>query len=409
MRRVVSALRDGSWVTRRVAIPLCATVAFVHVYGWWWLLSGQRGLDPLGHRLGHDFAPLYAGSWALHAGEAARLYDLERFRALARPWTGDAAYAWFYPPSSLPIFAPLAFAPYQVALACSLLLGIGAYMLALWIIVPRWSVLLVGALSPALLHGVMYGQSVLLVLAGLFGAGLAILEKSPALGGALLGVVAATKPHLAILVPLALVAGRRWRAIGGMAMALFALSAASWTAYGSGPWIAFFAAPGLARELLETGRIPYSYLQSVFAGVRLLGGGVPLSFVFQGVALACAAGFVWVAWRPPVARPGTRAMALLMGSLLATPYAFEYDLVLLVLGIAFMARSRLSEGWGPWELSTAALAWGLPAVSRPVAETVGLVLCPALLLALLLLAASSDRSVKPGATRLVVESQHVVQ
>ena len=370
MRRVVSAFRDGSWVTRRLVVSLCATIAFLHAYGWWWLLSGKRGLDPLGHQVGHDFAPLYAGSWALRAGGAAQLYDLERFRSLARPWTGETTYAWFYPPSALPIFAPLAFAPYQVALACSLLLGLGAYLLALWIIVPRRSVLLVGALSPALLHGVMYGQSVLLLLAGLFGVGLAVIEKRPALGGALLGVVAATKPHLAMLVPLALVAGRRWRAIGGIAVAVFALSLASWTAYGSGPWIAFFAAPGLARELLETGRIPYSFLQSVFAGIRLLGGGIPVSYALQGVALACAAVFVWIAWRAPVARPGTRAMTLLIGGLLATPYAFEYDLVLLVLGLAFMARSRLSEGWGPWELSTAALAWGLPAISRPVAQAV---------------------------------------
>jgi hypothetical protein len=397
MRRVVSAFRDGSWVTRRLVVSLCATIAFVHAYGWWWLMSGQEGRDPLGHQIGHDFAPLYGGSWALRAGEATQLYDLERFRVLARPWTGETAYAWFYPPSSLPIFAPLAFAPYQVALASSLLVGLGAYLLALWTIVPRWSVLLVCALSPALLHGVMYGQSVLLILAGLFGVGLAVIEKRPALGGALLGVVAATKPHLAVLIPLALVAGRQWRAIGGMAMAFLALSAVSWAAYGSGPWNAFFAAPGLARDLLETGRIPYPYLQSVFAGVRLLGGGVPLSYVLQGVAFAAAAGFVWFAWRDPGARSGTRAMALLLGSLLATPYAFEYDLVLLVLGLAFMARSRLSDGWGPWEMSTAAVAWALPAFSRPLAQTADLVLCPALLLSLLLLSASSGRSAEPGA------------
>ncbi len=391
MRRIVAALRDGSWVTRRVMVALCATIAYAHVYDWWWQLSGDRGRDPKGFAVGHDFAPLYAGSRALADGAASSLYDLARFEDLSRPWTGDGSYAWFYPPSSFPVFAPLSRASYPVALTVSLLVGLAALLAALWAILPRRGFFALGALSPAVLYAVGYGQSVLLLLAGCFGAGLVLLHRRPLLAGALLGVVAATKPHLAALVPVALLAGRHWRALAGMAGAVGALSLASWVAYGSAPWIAFLASPGLARELLEDGRIPYPGLLSTFAAVRLLGGATVIAYALQAMAAALAIRFVWVAWRGSGSGPGAPAATLLLAALVATPYAFDYDLVLAVLGLAFLARTAAVSGWGPWARTAMAVAWGLPLFAKPVARGAHLGLAPAILLLLLVLAARRAR------------------
>ena len=74
------------------------------------------------------------------------------------------------------------------------------------------------------------------------------------------------------------------------------------------------------------------------------GGGIALAYAAQGaVTLLIAAALVWL-WRGAAAFP-LKAAGLLIGSVLATPYSLDYDLMLLAPAIAYLAtdgmRARL--------------------------------------------------------------------
>jgi hypothetical protein len=115
------------------------------------------------------------------------------------------------------------------------------------------------------------------------------------------------------------------------------------------------------------------------------GGGIDLAYAAQAaVTLAVAASVVWI-WRGKVAFP-LKAASLLIGTLLATPYSLDYDLMLLAPAIAFIAADGLARGFAPWEKTILAALWLVPLVARSVPEaTLIPVAVPAMLLAFALL------------------------
>ena len=59
-------------------------------------------------------------------------------------------------------------------------------------------------------------------------------------------------------------------------------------------------------------------------------------------------------------------------SLLATPYVLDYDLMVLAVAIAYLARHGLRRGFEPFEISLLAAAWLVPLLSRSVAGVSGI-------------------------------------
>jgi alpha-1,2-mannosyltransferase len=54
--------------------------------------------------------------------------------------------------------------------------------------------------------------------------------------------------------------------------------------------------------------------------------------------------------------------------ILATPFAFDYDMIVLAPAIAFFAANAPRRGFGPWEKTTLAALYLTPLVPRVVAE-----------------------------------------
>lgn len=108
---------------------------------------------------------------------------------------------------------------------------------------------------------------------------------------------------------------------------------------------------------------------------------------------AVAASLVWL-WRSAAAFP-LKAAALAAGSLLATPYVLDYDMVVLALPIAFVAAHGLDKGFRDYEISILAAAWVAPLIARSIAGAlslpIGLVAMSALY-ALIIARAASDIS-----------------
>jgi hypothetical protein len=104
--------------------------------------------------------------------------------------------------------------------------------------------------------------------------------------------------------------------------------------------------------------------------VRSWGAGVETAYGAQtALGLAVAAGLVWL-WRSDAAQD-LKAAGLACGCLLATPYVLDYDLVVLAVAIAFLARHGQRHGFREWEITVLAFAWAAPLVARGVAGLTG--------------------------------------
>jgi hypothetical protein len=198
---------------------------------------------------------------------------------------------------------------------------------------------------------------------------LVTLDRRPVLAGILFGLVA-YKPQFGVLIPLALIAGGRWRAFAAAGITVAALALATLLAFGPEVWRAFFASTVLTRvEVLEQGGTGWHKIQTVFAMVRMWGGGVPLAYAVQGaVTAALAAALVWL-WRGSAAFP-LKAAALTIAAIVATPYSLDYDFVVLAPAIAFLAADGLARGFGAFEKTALAVLWSMPLIARTVAEQV---------------------------------------
>lgn len=396
----METLRAGDWLTwmriRRVCVLLLVAYAATVVF----LLSGPGHLDPLGRPLGTDFAAFYAVSRALLDGIApASLYSPAILNDVARPFTNGETYVWLYPPSAFLPYWPLGVLPYVAALCVWVGLGLVAYLGAMSCLLPRRAVLVVAGAFPAVFINALHGHNGLLV-AGCVGWGLALLPSAPLAAGLLLGG-AVMKPHVALLIPFALLAGRQWRALGGMLASVSMLAAISAAVFGVDSWRPFFGSVPIARAMLEAEAVPYFKISSVFSFVRLVGGSVAVAYAAQIVAAIAAA--VTVAWLWTRRWPQElNCVALVFGSFAATPYAYDYDLVVLAVGIALFARLALREGWLPWEKTTLAFAWAAPLLSRSVAQALMIPVIPLVVAAVLLLAVRRARvdhvqaSCRPG-------------
>ncbi len=114
--------------------------------------------------------------------------------------------------------APLATLPYLVAFALFLAVTLMAFVGMMWSLLRVQGVawLLPFLAFPSVFWTIGLGQNAFLN-AALFGGFTLLLERRPLTAGMLLGCLC-YKPHLGLLAPVALLAGRQWRAIAGAAI-----------------------------------------------------------------------------------------------------------------------------------------------------------------------------------------------
>jgi hypothetical protein len=231
--------------------------------------------------------------------------------------------------------------------------------------------LLAAAAFPAVFINLGHGQNGFLT-AGLLGAALWVLPRRPVLSGILFGLLA-YKPQFGLLIPFALLAGGQWRSMIAAGLTVIALAAATTLAFGSGIWWVFAASTEVARKLLlEQGDVGFEKLQSVFAAIRLWGGGVSLAYAVQGaVSLITIGGVAWM-WRSSGDRH-LKAAVLMVATLLGSPHVLDYDLTILGPAMAFVVASICtSRGLLDYEISLMAAAWIAPLVTRGIAGATGL-------------------------------------
>lgn len=387
----------GHWLTReRLTVYPRIVLAVLVLSAVGWLALSRDLVDPAGKPVGYDFITFWAASQLTLSGEPAAAFDLARiFEAERRAVSGlGHIYAWHYPPTFQLLTAPLALMPYLVAFLAWVLATLAACIAVVRRLAPAPETLFLFLAFPATWLNFAHGQTGFLT-AALFGGALLLLERRPLAAGVLIGLLS-VKPHFGLLLPLALLCGRRWTAFASAAVTTLLLVSASAALLGGEVWFAFFGNMPVVRGYLEGGAVPWVKMTSPFVAARLGGLGIGPAYALQGViAVGVAACVAWAWWRN--VPPHLAAALLAAGSLLVTPYVFDYDLVLLAVPLALIAREGLRHGWLAGEREVLVIAWLTPLLAPVIAHATGFQPGPLALLALF--AVALRRAVRAGRCR----------
>ncbi len=128
----------------------------------------------------------------------------------------------------------------------------GAYVVAVagrdWRSLQLWMVIV----APTTLLSIISGQNGFLTAALIIG-GFRLIRRRPFWADVVLGCVV-FKPQLFALIPIVLLAGRRWRALMGLAASVLGLTALSVAAFGPMMWLNWVRAMPVLLRLAEDNR-----------------------------------------------------------------------------------------------------------------------------------------------------------
>ncbi len=395
MGSFIDIVRSGAWLTAERVRVYTVIVFALGLFAILTLFATLNGLNDYQRRpLGTDFSNVYAaGKYVLEGKPAAPFSPPLQYEKEQSIFGADTPfYGWHYPPVFLALAAALALLPYFAALAAWQLATLVLYLWNALAIVRDPRAFLPALAFPAVFINLAHGQNGFLT-AALLGGGMLLMDRTPILAGMMLGLLV-YKPQFALLVPLALAVSARWRVFWTAAATVIAVCAATYFAYGAAVWDAFFESLAFTRTVvLEEGGTGFYKIQSAFAAVRLWGGPVALAYAAQATVVLAVAFFLVRIWRSESAL-AFKAAALIAGAILATPYALDYDLVVMGPAIAFLAAYGLKRGFLPYEKSALAFCWLVPLITRSAAQFIGLPL--GLIALLILFALAYRRAVSEG-------------
>jgi hypothetical protein len=325
--------------------------------------------------VGSDFLAFWGAGRLLATGPAPRVYDLAAQHAAQMAAGTGQMVAYVNPPPYLFLAAPLGLMPYAAAWVVWALAG-----WALWFLVARRALPNGGAAGaliviafPAAYLAASHAQNGFITGAILIAAVLA-LRRSQALSGALFGLLI-IKPHLALLVPFWLAAGRKWTAMAAAAASAAALCLASLAVFGIETWRAYPQSFEVSQILMnQTGSEFFLRMSTPYAALRVLFGPTA-AIIGQGIITLITGALACLYWRRAPSDEAAGAM-LLAATALASPYLFSYDLPFLIMPIAFLVGMGRSMGWRPWEKTLLVLIWLSPLATRAAALPLGLNLMP---------------------------------
>ena len=355
-RAIPPALLNVCFALAVINLSFFPTAYLAH----WWIT------DSAGLGIPTDFVNVWAAGRLALDGHPAQAWDWNiqkqvEVALLGQNFTGY--FAWHYPPPFLFIASLLAHFPYAVAFIGWALLSLVPYLAMMRAIVGRPFGLLLAVAVPMAFNNVLVGQNGFLT-AALIGGTLYLLPVRPILSGICLGLLS-YKPQYGLLFPLVLIAASQWTVFFTAAVVTVVMAVASWLAFGTESWQAFFHwMPMFSQAFLTEGKAPWWKMQSLFALVRTFGGTEQLAWIFHWIFAGAVAVVLALMWRSRV-RYAVKAAALATGTLLTTPYLFMYDMMVLAIPVAFLVRIGLSSGF---------FAWELPALACAVAMIAGFIL-----------------------------------
>ena len=375
----------------------CVVAAGFHLYLTVQALAPLRDVGVTGPVF-PDFMVFYAAGPAMRAKGLPLVFDARAFTAFQSVlfrFTLDAPIRferpWLYPPTYLLLAAPLSLLPFVT----SAVLAQAGGLIALWFAMGRRTLATLAiCTSSAFCLTFVAGQNAALSAACVIG-GVSLLDRAPVFAGVLLALLT-LKPQLFVLVPIALIAARAWRALAACAATASALVGISLVAFGVDGWRLWIqAATGPSSVLTSAMTTSYGMqMGSVFASVRMMGGVPAFAWGVQLAAMVLAA---WMTVKVFARRDHSsdayciarRAIVLSSATLLASPYWMNYDLLVPCAAVALTVAQRLSRGGAKTLRSGEALSWTtlwLLPLPMLMINTVGAPVAPVLIAGALVIA-----------------------
>lgn len=290
----------------------------------------------LQHPRGVDFISFWGAAKFALAGDAASAYDyaaLQPAQLSVAEFDGELPFP--YPPIFLLVLAPFALLPYAAAMAAWTAATFVGYFASARRLFPgsRW----IAVAFPPLLANTFIGQNAFLT-AGLFIFGLYLLPKKPFVAGLVFGCLV-IKPQLGLLLPIAFIAARQWRAVAGAAVSSVSALLAGVALFGASTTKAWLDQMPYYVEIARTGTVGWHKLASVNAALRHAGVDAAPAIAIHSLVAVIAAAAVWRVWSSSAAW-GAKGAVLAAATMLVSPYVYLYDSVLLVVSFLWLAQTK---------------------------------------------------------------------
>jgi hypothetical protein len=340
----------GAWLLewragQRKTVYLCALVlgscAFIFVIGLLKLWGEYEGQTP-GHPARFtDFFALWSYGKIAGAHPVAELYDFATLHArqVALGMDPGDQSPFAYPPTFMLLLRPLSLLPYDTAHVVWLVGTLALFVWAVWGTCSRSPLGVLGAIvAPASIVNIYCGQSGFLA-AALLTAGIRLAVTRPVVGGLLIGLLS-YKPQLGLLAPIALAAAGLWPAFRAATATVIALALAATLAFGWSAWPAWVSMlPAYSDWFDQRGPESFKFMPTVMGNLQMVGVSLPIARGVQAIVAIAAAVLVARCFRR---NPGRlAAAALLVGTLLATPHAFFYELPMVMAAVVLFIEARL--------------------------------------------------------------------
>ncbi|WP_428523927.1 glycosyltransferase family 87 protein [Roseibium sp.] len=301
-----------------------------------------------------DFISFWTASAFVLDGAAADAYDFSLVNAFQLETFDQGGLPFLYPPTWLMVISPFSVLPYRPSALLFEAIQVTALIIACRFLLRDRSFFWILIVFPTVISGVIHGQNSVLNTALMAGALAALDRHRPILAGVLIGLLS-YKPQLGILIPIALLAGREYRAFASAAVTTLAFAATSWVVLGTEVWRAFFETIAFASNWVEVGQTPANKYASMIGWLRQFGVGNTAGLIAQiGFAAVSIGAVVW-AWRQDLPTP-LKGSLLVLGTCLATPYLLDYDLALLAIPVMLLIQQGNETGYLEFEKPGIALS-----------------------------------------------------
>jgi len=385
--RLIDQLRQADWLTRDRVIAWGFVLFIEELLLLAFLALWQHGVFvPVQSPPASDFVSFYAAGKLALAGTPQLAYD-QAAHYLAQQQATDPSSPhqyFFYPPVYLILCAGLASMPYFVAFALFQACTLGMFIVMMRRLLREQGA---GWLAPLLAFPAVFwtlglGQNAFLT-AALFGGFTLMVDRRPVGAGILLGALC-YKPHFGLLVPGALIAGRRWVAFAAATITVAWLVGISIALFGWQTWQAYLTAFAHSGEVYDSGAIDFAGMVTPYGAARLLGFAPWPAYAVQGGAALFMAVLIALLWRGNASR-NLRAASMLSATLLAVPLALLYDKLLALVAIGWLLREARERGFLPWEKLVLVTVYPLALLTWTAGEAFHLPLGPMVTCAILVL------------------------
>jgi hypothetical protein len=298
--------------------------------------------DGTGLVVGRDFLNFWMYGRAASMPDPGRFYDSRIYNGELAAMLGSyLGHNWAYPPSIMLVAAPFGQMSYLAALACWTGLSGLTFLLVAREYLNDLRLLIAVALCPAAIFCLISGQSSLLTAAMLI-AIFAWLDRRPISSGVLIGLLT-LKPQLGLLLPIMLIASRRWRVIAAAVITTMLIMGLTTALWGTRVWVDFVheGIPTQYLVFVDPNLIAAPFKPTVFGAARLVGAGYDAAMAIQYCVTAAAVVAVfWASRFRSYADPRVLMALFLACSVSASPYLLSYDL----LALTFAALMLLESG-----------------------------------------------------------------